>query len=295
MSIIFFVHRSTYVEGVTLRDHSNFIASVCVLADGQLICTGSNDATICVYTPGSIVPMTVLKGHTNTVSAMTAGLEPNSLLSGSWDKTGRLWTIAGFGPSQSITLVGHEAAVWAVLTLSTGYYVTGSADKNIYFWNKKGENVKVLKGHTDCVRGLVEFGNGGLMSCGNDAVIKIWSEDGDCVQELHGHSNYIYTIALNKAIGDDVIVTGSEDSTIRMWNSKGELGDAITLPAQSVWSVACLRNGDIVTGSSDAVVRVFTKDPTRFANETIQKSFTLAVEQRKVDTKAELGGVKVTE
>lgn len=102
-------------------------------------------------------------------------------------------------------------------------------------------------------------------------------------------------MALNKAVGSDVFVTGSEDSTIRMWNSNGELGDAITLPAQSVWSVACLRNGDIVTGSSDAVVRVFTKDPTRYATETILKSFSQAVEQRQLDTKAELGGMKVTE
>ncbi|KAJ6649170.1 Phospholipase A-2-activating protein [Pseudolycoriella hygida] len=284
-----------YVEATTLKDHSNFISSLCVLEGGQLICTGSNDATICVYTPGSVVPITVLKGHTNTVSTMAAGFEPNSLVSGSWDKTARIWTIAGFGPSQSNSLVGHEAAIWAVVTLSTGYYVTGSADRNIYFWNKKGEKVKVFKGHTDCVRGLVEIGRGGLISCGNDATIKIWSEDGECVKELFGHSNYIYTMALNKAIGQDVFVTGSEDSTIRMWNSSGELGDAITLPAQSVWSVACLANGDIVTGTSDAVVRVFTKDPSRYANETVMKAFNVAVQQRKVDTEMELGGMKVSE
>lgn len=232
-----------YVEGLTLRDHSNFIASVCVL-NGDLICTGSNDSTICVYATGNVVPITVLKGHTGTVSALTAAIDANSLFSGSWDKTGRIWTIAGFGPSHSFSLVGHEAAIWAVLTLSTGYYVTGSADKNICYWNSKGEQVKVLKGHTDCVRGLAESASGGLISCGNDAVIKIWSEDGECIQELHGHSNYIYTLALNKAIGNDVIVTGSEDSTIRMWNSSGQLGDAIKIPAQSVWSVVCLRNGE---------------------------------------------------
>lgn len=31
--------------------------------------------------------------------------------------------------------------------------------------------------------------------------------------------------------------------------SGGECAQTITLPAQSVWSVACLNNGDIVTGS----------------------------------------------
>lgn len=229
------------------------------------------------------------------VSALAGGIESGLLLSGSWDKTARVWKIAGFGESTSITLEGHEAAVWAVAALKSGKYVTGSADKSIIYWSNTGEKLKVLKGHKDCVRGLLCLPNDSIISAGNDAVIKFWNEDGECVHELQGHTNYIYSIAFNSYLGDNVLVSGGEDSTLRMWNANGELGEAITLPAQSVWAVACLSNGDIVTGSSDGIVRIFTKDSKRVADEQTLSAFNVAIETRVREANAILGGVKVNE
>lgn len=245
----------------------------------------------------NIIPLATLRGHTDTVCSLAPGIEPNTLVSGSWDKTARVWTIAGFGPSSSIALVGHEAAVWAVTTVaSSKQFVTGSADKTICYWNMSGEKVKVLKGHADCVRGVVGLADGGLISCANDAIIKYWNADGECIKELHGHGNYVYSIALNQILGADVCVTGAEDSTIRLWSKEGgQLGAPIVIPAQSVWAVACLQNGDIVTGSSDGVVRVFTMDKDRFASAEIQSAFEVAVRSRQIEANAELGGIKVNE
>lgn len=286
-----------YVEQLTMSDHKNFVTSVCVLENGTLICTGSQDKTICVYATGNAVPLAILRGHTDTVCALAPGIEPNTLISGSWDKTARVWTIAGFGPSTSFALVGHEMAVWSVATIaSTKQFVTGSADKTISFWNLCGEKLKVLKGHTDCVRGVIGLPDGGLISCANDSIVRYWNADGDCVKELHGHGHYIYSVALNRSLGADVCVTGSEDSTIRMWSKEaGQLGEPIRLPAESVWTVACLRNGDIVTGTSDGVVRVFTMDKTRQASDAVRNAFELAVQSRLAEANKELGGVKVTE
>lgn len=191
-------------------------------------------------------------------------------------------------------LEGHEAAVWSVCSLKSGEkFVTGSADRSIIYWNKKGEKLKVLKGHNDCVRALLSLSNDSIISASNDAIIKIWNEDGECIKELQGHTNYIYTIAFH--LSENVFVSGGEDSTLRMWSADGELGNAMMLPAQSVWAVACLKNGDIVTGTSDGVVRIFTKDPNRYADEKTLASYTVAVEARARDVKLSLGGVKVNE
>lgn len=92
------------------------------------------------------------------------------------------------------------------------------------------------------------------------------------------------------------MVTSSEDGTIRMWNLvEGELGTPIFIPAESVWTTVCLKNGDIVVGSSDGVVRVFTKDSSRVASESIMAAFLKAIEVRKAEANLELGGVKVNE
>lgn len=265
-----------------------------MLNEGKWLATASNDKTICLYIFGSIIPFATLKDHTNTVCALTEGINPNTLISGSWDQTARIWNNLDVNAS-SIELKGHDAAVWAVATLSSGKYATGSADKTIFIWNAKGEKLVVLKGHTDCIRGLVALADGSLLSCSNDATIRHWSDTYDCLKEFHGHSNYIYTIALNPALGD-VFVTGSEDNTIRLWSiSKGALGEALTLPVQSVWSVACSDQGDIVTGSSDGVVRIFSNSPTRIANPDILAAYDVSVQTRQTEQSKELGGVKVND
>lgn len=220
-----------------MSGHTNFVSSVCVINEGNWICTASNDKTICLYNFGIVQPFAVLKDHTDTVCSLAQGLESKVLLSSSWDKTARIWNNLDVN-SQSIELAGHEAAVWAVCSLKNGKYVTGSADKNIFVWNARGEKLVVLKGHTDCVRALVGLDDGSFLSASNDASIRHWSDTFECIKEFHGHANYIYSIALNPSLGD-VFVTSSEDSTIRMWSlSNGSLGESITVPAQSVWSVA---------------------------------------------------------
>ena len=284
----------TYKETEVLKDHSNFVSAVCVFNGGKWLATASNDKTICIYIFGSTQPFATLKDHTNNVCALSQGLEPNTLISGSWDQTARVWNNLDIN-ALSIELKGHDAAVWAVTALKSGKYATGSADKMIFVWNVKGEKLVVLKGHTDCIRGLASLDDGSLLSCSNDATIRHWSETYDCLREFHGHSNYIYTIALNPALGD-AFVTGSEDNTIRLWSvSKGALGDAMTLPVQSVWSVACTAGGDIVAGSSDGCIRVFSKDPSRIASPDILETFNVAVETRQTEQSKELGGVKVND
>lgn len=100
---------------------------------------------------------------------------------------------------------------------------------------------------------------------------------------------------MNPAFGD-AFVTGSEDNTIRMWSiSKGALGESLTLPVQSVWSVACTSLGDIVAGSSDGVVRVFSNNVERIADEDALAAYEVAVQTRQTEQAKELGGVKVND
>lgn len=56
----------SYNEAVTFANHTNFVSSVCFLDDGRVICTGSNDSTICVYDRLKIEPVAILKGHSST-------------------------------------------------------------------------------------------------------------------------------------------------------------------------------------------------------------------------------------
>lgn len=137
------------MQAEVLKNHSNFVSAVCVFNNGKWLATASNDKTICLYIFGSTQPFATLTDHTNTVCAVSQGIESGILISGSWDQTARIWNNLDINTT-SIELKGHDAAVWAVVAMKSGKYATGSADRNIFVWNAKGEKLVVLKGHTDC-------------------------------------------------------------------------------------------------------------------------------------------------
>lgn len=70
----------------------------------------------------------------------------------------------------------------------------------------------------------------------------------NCFEWILIESLFASSISILPGAGVDSFVTSGEDRTIKIWEM-GECQQTITLPAQSVWSVAYLQNGDIVAGS----------------------------------------------
>ncbi|PZC79265.1 hypothetical protein B5X24_HaOG216531 [Helicoverpa armigera] len=286
-----------FVNVVTYKGHRNFVSCVCWLPpceafpDG-LVVTGSNDNTILGYNlqDGSI--QITLEGHENAVCSVTPGRDSGILLSSSWDSTAKVWNINAVR-TPPLTLKGHQAAVWAAVELFNGTYATASADKTIKLWAKDGTVISTLTGHTDCVRGLAIANPETFLSCSNDASIKLWTNKGQCLNTFYGHSNYIYSISMNPGVQQGFATCG-EDGSVRLW-AAGDCVRDIRLPVQSVWSITCLDNGDIVTGSSDGIVRVFTKDPARYADEATLKQFEEDVAKMQAASQQEIGGFKLSE
>ncbi|CAG4977521.1 unnamed protein product [Colias eurytheme] len=286
-----------FVNVVTYKGHNNFVSCVCWLPPCEafpegLVITGSNDNTILGYNLQDAAVQINLKGHENAVCSVIPGRDSGILLSSSWDSTGRVWNINS--PQMApIILKGHQAAVWAFVELANCTYATASADKTIKLWRKDGGVIATLTGHTDCVRGLAVASNETFISCANDASIKLWTNKGECLNTYYGHTNYIYSISINPAVEHGFASCG-EDGSVRLW-AAGDCVRELRLPVQSVWSVTCLDNGDIVTGSSDGLVRVFTKDPARYADEVTLKQFEQDVEKMTMASQQEFGGFKLSE
>ncbi|XP_047521233.1 phospholipase A-2-activating protein [Pieris napi] len=287
----------SYVNVVTYKGHSNFVSCVCWLPPCEafpegLVITGSNDNTILGYNLLDGAVQINLKGHDNAVCSVTPGRDSGILLSSSWDSTGRVWNINS--PQMApIVLKGHQAAVWSLVELANGTYATASADKSIKLWRKDGGLLSTLTGHTDCVRSLAVSSNETFLSCANDASIKLWTNKGECLNTYYGHTNYIYSISIYPGVEHSFASCG-EDGSVRIW-ARGDCIRELRLPVQSVWSVVCLENGDIVTGSSDGLVRVFTKDPSRFADEATLKLFDEEVEKMLLSSQQDFGGFKLSE
>uniref|UniRef100_H2YA00 Phospholipase A-2-activating protein n=1 Tax=Ciona savignyi TaxID=51511 RepID=H2YA00_CIOSA len=262
-----------YQQKQVFKGHKNFVSCVAVLSavseiypDG-LIFTGSNDHNIHVYLPGASEPIMVLSGHSNAVCSLFAG-KHGTLVSGSWDKTARLWLVDTSGMLEGkcgMVMNGHSAAVWdtVIMPEQQGLVITASADKTVRSW-RAGKCLDVFKGHTDCVRGLAVISSEQFLSCSNDATIRRWSVGGQCLQTYYGHSNFVYSVAvLNDG---QEFETSSEDRSVKVWRiNESDSNQTIATPAQSVWKVIVLENGDIAFGSSDATIRIFTRAHDRTA------------------------------
>ncbi|KAL1514055.1 hypothetical protein ABEB36_003380 [Hypothenemus hampei] len=275
---IYDIKSRTYEERQCFRGHKSFIQCVIYLNSNTvfpkgLIITGGNDSLIQIFEPDDSKPIFTIKEHSDTVCCLNKTEEQNSFLVGSWDKTAKYFKITDGHPHCVTTFIGHDAAIWSVLQLRNGQVVTASADNSIRQWELDGKHIRTLVGHTECVRSLIDINESSyFVSVGNDASLRFWTYAGENIRTLYGHTSYIYQIVRCPTYGPTCFVTCGEDMTLRIWEDF-ENTFTITLPAQSVWSVACLMNGDIVAGSSDGVVRVFTREESRYADETTLQKF----------------------
>jgi phospholipase A-2-activating protein len=151
----------------------------------------------------------------------------------------------------------------------------------IRIFNTSGKLLKTIKDSRDVVRALCKLPAGHpsgaqFASAGNDGIARLFTLNGDLVGELHGHESFIYSIAVTPS-GE--LVTSGEDRTVRIWRGN-QCVQTITHPAISVWGVAvCKETGDIVTGASDRVARIFTKDTSRQADPAGIQQFENAVKE----------------
>ena len=77
-----------------LRFHADAVNAVVLLRDGRAATAGA-DGRIAIWTAGKTEPDAVLEGHEAPIAALAASPDGTMLASASWDRTVRLWPLAG--------------------------------------------------------------------------------------------------------------------------------------------------------------------------------------------------------
>jgi GTPase SAR1 family protein/DNA-directed RNA polymerase subunit RPC12/RpoP len=117
-------------------------------------------------------------GHTGAVWAVAYHPDGAHALSGSADRTVRLWDLAT-GACQQV-LEGHTGAVWAVAYHPDGAHaLSGSADGTVRLWDlATGVCQQVLEGHTGTVWAVAYHPDGiTVLSCAHNGVLRVWKAE----------------------------------------------------------------------------------------------------------------------
>ncbi|MBL8799932.1 MAG: WD40 repeat domain-containing protein [Planctomycetia bacterium] len=201
-------------------------------------------------------------GHTGTILAIAVSADGQRLLSGSEDRTLRLWDING--EKELKRFEGHRAAVSAVAISPDGKRaLSGSHDRTIRLWDlETGKELRVLTGHTDKVAAVAFSPNGKwALSSGHDRTVRYWKlETGEEARLFSGHTDIVSALAFS-ADGKHV-VTGSHDRSVRVWDvATGEMLRQLLGAAGEVFSVAFSPDGKLVAaGGNDKHVRLWGAD-----------------------------------
>lgn len=174
----------------TLKGHQDWVWSLALNRSGTLLASGSSDNNIILWdcrtttaaTTGSDVTQLTrrgkpLKGHTGTVFSVVMVDDGEQLLSGSDDKTIKLWRLQPEPQLLHTIMTGHTDVVRSLaLSPDETIVVSASYDDTLRVWDMVTRScMAVLKGHTREVWAVCVTSDGGTVVSGsNDGTLRCW-------------------------------------------------------------------------------------------------------------------------
>jgi len=206
--------------GWLVKEYLGHKRSVTALTDvnDKMFLSGSIDKTLKLWHTGSKQeknPIRTFKGHNHRITSVAIGLDGNTIISGSWDESVKLWDLHTGKCLR--TLLGHTDAVTSVIALDSNKIVSGSFDNTSILWDTDtGRRIHTFTGHEYRVNSIAKIDEVRVVTGSSDLTAKLWNTvTGKCIQTFVGHSQSVTSVAFGEV---DVLLTSSSDFTAKMWS-----------------------------------------------------------------------------
>ncbi|XP_052262672.1 receptor of activated protein C kinase 1 [Dreissena polymorpha] len=211
----------------TLQGHGGWVTQIATTPQyPDMILSASRDKTLIQWRltrdeTNFGVPHKMLKGHSHIVSDVVMSSDGQFALSGSWDKTLRLWDLSASKTTRMFS--GHTKDVLSVaFSADNRQIVSGSRDKTIKLWNTLGVCKYTIQeeGHSDwvsCVRFSPNTANPIIVSSSWDKKVKVWNLT-NCKLKTnhHGHSGYLNCVTVSP--DGSLCASGGKDGNAMLWD-----------------------------------------------------------------------------
>ncbi len=214
-----------------------------------------------------------IKGHSDWVRSLAISPDGETLASGSFDGTIKLWRLSS---GELIdTLSEHSKGVFCVALSNDGQTLaSGSWDETIKVWQPKTQHaIRTLSGHCGSVRAIaISPDNQTLFSASTDATIKLWHiKTGKLIDTLASSAEPIYAIALShyqklpSQVGQldrQILACGGGDGLITLWalDTREQVG-VLTGNLNQVWAIVIAPdNQRLACASGDGTIKIWQRD-----------------------------------
>jgi guanine nucleotide-binding protein subunit beta-2-like 1 protein len=214
----------------TLEGHKGAVTQIATFArnDKLIVISSSRDKSVLVWDvdvnapveSGPVGrPVKALTGHSHFVSDVVISSDGQFALSGSWDKSLRLWDLETGRSTRQFW--SHTKDVLSVaFSADNRQIVSGSRDRSIKLWNTLAQCKYTMQDHSDWVS-TVRFSPSSrdpvIVSAGWDKVVKVWNL-GNCKLKTNhkGHTGYINTVTVSP--DGSLCASGGKDGQAMLWD-----------------------------------------------------------------------------
>ncbi|HBY78508.1 MAG TPA: hypothetical protein DEG47_16225 [Cyanobacteria bacterium UBA11148] len=241
----------TWSELHTLQGHSDWVSSLVLSSDNQILASGSLDHTIKVWNLSTGETIYTLCDHLQGVLCLVISPDGGILASGSFDQTIKLWSL---DTGELLhTLTGHMGSVRSlVITPDSQTLISASYDQMIKLWRlDSGEFLGNLVEDAGRLTAIALTPDGQiLVSGGGDGIVTLWQLDPpDLLVNLTNNLSSICSLSISP--DGQTLAAGYIDGTLNVWQlSTAELLKSIQCYSGSTSSVIFSVDEQILIGGS---------------------------------------------
>jgi WD40 repeat protein len=196
-------------------DMPSTLAAVGSLAwrpDGQRLATGDYSGAVYEWTVGKDRPTTTMRGHTDDVTALQYSADGERLVSGSADRTAKIWKPASGALERTLELRNEVKVV--AFSADRARLVTVSSPDDARVWHLGHGHAEVLKG-SRWPRSASFSADGAYLVTTDEDVAALWRGHGAAgIEVLRGHDAELIDARFTD---DGRIVTAGVDGSVRVW------------------------------------------------------------------------------